>query len=116
MAGYDALGTSPTTRLYAIATQVAQRFSEPVESLRTQEEYGVGSGLPGDTHGRLIDPEPFRGMGLSVNPKPRISPQTMPATIERPYVLNRKLTHFDKDNDQSPYLSSDDPRHKPRHV
>jgi hypothetical protein len=58
-----------------------------------------GSGLPGDTH---VDPEPFKGMGLSKNPHPKISPQTMPATLERPYVAPVEA-------------SSPNPRHQAKH-
>jgi hypothetical protein len=76
---------SDMSKVLAMAARVAASHYGP-DPGRTPYEELVGSGLPGDTHGRLIDPEPFKGMGLSKNPKPRISPQTMPETIYRDYT------------------------------
>ena len=82
----------------------------------------VGSGLPGDTHGRLgLDPEPFKGRNISKNPHPKISPQTMPATIERPFsgvqvgTPSLKLT-TKNGQDAMVYDGDSNPRYQTRHV
>jgi hypothetical protein len=106
---YDALGMDCTPAQFAIATRVAQEFYGAVEDPRTPRENLVGSGLPGDTHGRLgLDPEPFRGANLSRNPHPRISPQTMPVTLQRPYIQPT--------GNSSLYESDGNPRHVSMHV
>ena len=58
------------------------RQSQNVENSINIIESSLGAALPGDTH---VNPNPFAGMDLSKNPHSKISPQTMPATIERPY-------------------------------
>ena len=108
-------------RLFAIAARVAQEFTRGGVNPRTEMEEMVGSGLPGDTHGRLgLDPEPFRGRNLSKNPHPKISPQTMPATIERPFsgvqvgAPSLKLT-TKRGQWAEVSLNDDNPRHQTRH-
>ena len=106
-------------RLFAIAARVAQEFSS-VENPRTELEEMVGSGLPGDTHGRLgLDPAPFAERNLSKNPHPRISPQTMPATIERPFSglqPGQPSLALTTKRGQDPVVYSNDgnPRHQER--
>jgi len=108
-------------RFLRIAARVAaplenlprEGFTYPVQSPRTPAEEKLGSGMPGDGH---VNPEPYKGMGLSTNPHPKISPQTMPETICRPYVPNRKLTHYSSDSDYSPYMEeSSSSRHHEQH-
>ena len=108
-------------RLFAIAARVAEAFSS-VQNPRTEMEEMVGSGLPGDTHGRLgLDPEPFKGRNISKNPHPKISPQTMPATIERPFsgvqvgTPSLKLT-TKNGQDAMVYDGDSNPRYQTRHV
>ncbi len=62
-----------TSKLWAVAARVAASYYGP-EPARTQEEETVGVALPGDA---IANPEPFKGMGLSKNPSPRISPQVI---------------------------------------
>ena len=117
---YDSLGTDCSPAIFAIATRVAQEFYGAVQDPRTAEENLIGSGLPGDTHGRLADPEPFKGRNLSRNPHPKISPQTMPATIERPFSgtqMGAAALKLTTDFKQSPevFWSDESPRHAPRH-
>jgi hypothetical protein len=118
---FDDLGADISPKQYAIAYRVAQG---PAKDDRTFEETLVGSGLPGDSHGRLgLDPEPFRGMDLSKNPHVEIPPalfrglpdgQNIP-TLERMYQVARKLTHYTSDSEVSPYTqASSKPRHKDR--
>ena len=83
-------GRPPLLPIYDDMKEAA-RARTPVET--HQEAIGIASGLPGDRHGRLSDPEPFRGRNLSKNPHPKISPQTMPATIERSYQSPESLTY-----------------------
>jgi hypothetical protein len=116
---YDALGTDCSPAHFAIATRVAQKFFEPARNPRTQQEDWCASGLPGDTGGRLVNPEPYTGQNLSKNPHPKISPQTMPATIERPFSgvhpgsTALKLTT--KVGEWPEVSLDDDPRHQAHH-
>ena len=92
------------------------------EPARTSAEEGIGSGLPGDSHGRLADPEPFKGRQLSKNPHVEISPDAplgIPdgsriKTIERPYDSRQKLTSSRGQSSES-YGGGDSPRHKSSH-
>ena len=101
-----AAGLRQDYRLFAIAARVALSFTKGGEDPRSELENMVGSGLPGDTHGRLgLDPEPFKGRNLSKNPHPKISPQTMPETKYGTYV--------EPNYSQDPMSG---PRHTPRHI
>jgi hypothetical protein len=110
-------GRPPLMPIYDDMKEAA-RVITPVET--HQEATGIASGLPGDNHGRLVDPEPFKGRNLSRNPHPKISPQTMPETITQPFSgspgqggTGQKLT---TDRSQPAFsIEKDNPRHQLRH-
>jgi len=73
-------GRPPLLPIYDDMKETARNTTPVID-----HQDGIASGLPGDRHGRLTDPDPYKGMGLSKNPHPKISPQTMPATIYQPF-------------------------------